>query len=220
MARGADAGSDHQLAFVNALTSSVLAERHTTILRALLDGDIDGQQLSGLAVDTDLRWRLVVALAAAGAIDSDGEDTPFIDDEASRDNTAAGARMAAAARASRPQLAVKESVRKRVVEDDSVPNTTARAIIGAFSEPGQGDLLDSFVDRYFDDIEEVWKRRSSEVAQTVVIGLYPSWSVTDDSVAKADTFLERDLPPALRRLVIEGRAGVVRALAAREADAQ
>ena len=100
-----------------------------------------------------------------------------------------------------------------------MPNTTARAIIGGFAGPGQSELLSSYVDRYFGAIENVWARRSSEVAQTVVIGLYPSWSISDESVATADRFLDKDLTPALRRLVIEGRAGVVRSLAARKFDA-
>ena len=38
--------------------------------------------LAGLVVDTDLRWRIVTALAAAGEIDADGPETPFIDAEA------------------------------------------------------------------------------------------------------------------------------------------
>ncbi len=64
----------------------------------------------------------------------------------------------------------------------------------------------------------MWERRSSEVAQTVVIGLYPSWSISEQSVAAADEFLADDHPPALRRLVVEGRAGVVRSLKARAFD--
>ncbi|MFI8565301.1 aminopeptidase N [Rhodococcus sp. NPDC078407] len=219
LARGAEAGSDHQLAFLNALTGTELRDRHIDVLRALLDGDIDGQSLSGLGVDTDLRWRIVTALAAAGAIDSDGLESPVIDAEADRDNTAAGARAAAAARAARPSAEVKEQAWTTVVDDDSVPNITARSIIGGFAGPGQGELLEPYVARYFDAIEGVWSRRSSEVAQTVVIGLYPSWSISEESLAAADGFLDGDLPPALRRLVIEGRAGVVRALAAREFDA-
>lgn len=218
-ARAAVAGSDHQLAFVNSLAGSLLAERHVAVLKALLDGDVAGQGLDGLDVDTDLRWRLVSALAAAGAIDTDGSASPTIDAEAERDNTAAGTRSAAAARTIRPDSDVKEHAWTTVVDDDSVPNITARAIIGGFAGPGQADLLEPFVDRYFDAIEGVWARRSSEVAQTVVIGLYPSWSVRAESVAAADRFLEKDLPPALRRLVIEGRAGIVRSLAAREFDA-
>ena len=218
-ARSAEAGSDHQLAFINTLTGTALADRHVEVLQALLDGDVAGQNLDGLEVDTDLRWRLVSALAAAGAIDADGVDSPVIDAEAKRDNTAAGARSAAAARAIRPDSEVKEQAWTTVVEDDSVPNTTARAIIGGFAGPGQSELLSSYVDRYFGAIENVWARRSSEVAQTAVIGLYPSWSISDESVATADRFLDKDLTPALRRLVIEGRAGVVRSLAARKFDA-
>jgi aminopeptidase N len=113
---------------------------------------------------------------------------------------------------------VKEQAWTTVVDDDSVPNITARSIIGGFAGPGQAELLEPYVDRYFDAIEGVWARRSSEVAQTVVVGLYPSWSISAESVAAADRFLEKDLAPALRRLVIEGRAGIVRSLAAREFD--
>ena len=45
------------------------------------------------------------------------------------DPTAAGARQAAAAAASRPQAAVKERAWTTVFDDDTVPNITARAII-------------------------------------------------------------------------------------------
>ncbi|MFD4368122.1 aminopeptidase N [Rhodococcus sp. NPDC058521] len=220
LAREAEAGSDHQLAFVNSLTGAQLSPWHTEVLRELLDADPATVGLDGLTVDTDLRWRIVGALAAAGEIDAEGEATPFIDAEADRDRTAAGARHAAAAAASRPQAAVKEAAWSKVVNDDSVPNITARAIAGGFVGVGQDDLLEPYVARYFADVPGVWERRSSEVAQTVVIGLYPSWSVGRESIEAADRFLESDLPPALRRLVSEGRAGVVRALAAREFDAK
>ena len=65
----------------------------------------------------------------------------------------------------------------------------------------------------------VWERRSSEVAQTVVIGLYPSWDISQAGLDAADEFLaDPEVPPALRRLVLEGRAGVERALRARAFD--
>ena len=57
------------------------------------------------------------------------------------------------------------------------------------------------------------------MAQTVVIGLYPSWVITQAGLDAADRFLaDPELPPALRRLVVEGRAGVERSLRARAAD--
>ncbi len=103
--------------------------------------------------------------------------------------------------------------------DDSIPNITARAIIGGFAPAGQGELLERYVARYFADVPGVWERRSSEVAQTVVVGLYPSWSISESSVAAADEFLAGDHPPALRRLISEGRAGIARSLKARAFDA-
>jgi len=219
LARGAQAGSDHQLAFVNALCSSVLSTRHVVVLADLLDHDPADLGLTGLSIDTDLRWRIVTALAAAGDIDADGPETPFIDAEVQRDPTAAGRRQGAQAAAARPQLAVKEKAWSQVIEDDTLPNITARSIIGGFVEPGQAELLKPFTERYFAAIRGVWQRRSSEVAQTVVIGLYPSLDISDDGIAAADRFLaDPELPPALRRLVIEGRAGIERSLRARRFD--
>ena len=219
LARGAQAGSDHQLAFVNALCSSVLSTRHVVVLADLLDHDPADLGLTGLSIDTDLRWRIVTALAAAGDIDADGPETPFIDAEVQRDPTAAGRRQGAQAAAARPQLAVKEKAWSQVIEDDTLPNITARSIIGGFVEPGQAELLKPFTERYFAAIRGVWQRRSSEVAQTVVIGLYPSLDISDDGIAAADRFLaDPELPPALRRLVLEGRAGIERSLRARRFD--
>ncbi len=219
LARAAAAGSDHQLAFVNALCTSVLSTRHVVVLADLLDHDPAELGLSGLSIDTDLRWRIVTALAAAGEIDADGPATPFIDAEVQRDPTAAGKRFGAQASAARPQAAVKESAWTTVIEDDALANITARSIIAGFVEPGQAELLKPFGARYFAAIRGVWERRSSEVAQTVVVGLYPSWDISDDGIAAADAFLaDPELPAALRRLVLEGRAGIERSLRARQFD--
>jgi len=219
LARAAEPGSDHQLAYVNALCSSVLELSHIEVLSTLLDTSPDEIGLAGLVVDTDLRWRIVTALARSGVVDSDGAKTPFIDLEAQRDPTATGRRHAAAASAARPQSAVKERAWTDVIEDDTLPNIVGRAIIGGFVAPGQSELLQPFMSRYFEAVPGVWERRSSEVAQTVVIGLFPSWDISEGAVAAAERFLAGELPSALRRLVVEGKAGVERALKARRFDA-
>jgi aminopeptidase N len=115
---------------------------------------------------------------------------------------------------------VKEEAWTTVVEDDTLPNITARSIIAGIVAPGQNELLKPFTARYFAAIPGVWQRRSSEVAQTVVVGLYPGWDISGEGIAAADEFLSTpELPPALARLVLEGRAGVERALKARKFDA-
>ena len=114
---------------------------HVAVLATLLDNEPAAVNLPGLVIDTDLRWRIVTALAASGDLDADGTETPFIDAEAPSDPTAAGKRNAAAAAAARPQAAVKEAAWQQVIEDDTLANITARAIIGGFVRPGQGELL-------------------------------------------------------------------------------
>ena len=137
LARGAQPGSDQQLAFLNALCTSVLSTRHVATLADLLDRDPSELGLAGLQIDTDLRWRIVTALATAGEIDADGPATPFIDAEVQRDPTAAGKRHGAQAAAARPQPQVKEEAWTTVVEDDTLANITARSIIAGIAPPGQ-----------------------------------------------------------------------------------
>ncbi|WP_440713579.1 aminopeptidase N [Gordonia sp. FQ] len=221
LARAAEPGSDHQLAFVNALLGGVVNDDQLPALRSLLDGDDPATVgLAGLVVDAELRWKLVKALAAAGALDAEASGTPAIDAEAARDNTAAGARHAEAARAARPLAEAKEAAWSTAFDDDTVANVTVRAMIEGINRAGQTELLLPFTERYFESVRDLWARRSSEVAQTVVVGLYPSWDISAAALDAADAFLASgDVPPALERLILEGRAGVERSLKARTHDA-
>lgn len=158
------------------------------------------------------------ALTAAGAIDPDPQARERIDAEQRRDPTAAGARAAAQAAAARPHPGAKEAAWQAVMGDDTVPNVTARAIIAGFTAAGPARLDPAYTDRYFAALDRVWARPSSESAQTVVTGLYPRWDVSAAAVAAADRFLATDRPAALTRLVAEGRAETVRALAAQRRD--
>jgi aminopeptidase N len=207
-------GSDIQLACVNALSGSVLYTSVLEAFRRLLDHPDGPDVPAGLTVDTDLRWRLLQALVAHGAA---GEAE--IDAEELRDPTSTGRRQAERARALVPTAEAKERAWERALRDDEIPNAVQEAIIGGFSHPAQRGLLGGFVQRYFAEVEEVWARRTSERAQSVVVGLFPSWAIEQATVDAADAFLANEqLPPALRRLVSEGRAGIVRALVAREFD--
>ncbi|WP_149361471.1 aminopeptidase N [Lolliginicoccus suaedae] len=218
-ARTAEAGSDHQLAFVNALCAARLEDRHADVLGTALSESPDAAGFPGLTVDTDLRWRLIQALAAAGRIDADTDGTPRIDEEAARDNTSTGARQAAQAAAMRPRADAKAHVWESVINDSSLSHTLTRSMIGGFSQPGQAALLEGYADRYFAAIPGIWRDRTSEVAQTIVIGLYPAWDISEAGLRRADEFLAGDHSAALRRLVIEGRAGIERSLRARAFDA-
>ena len=94
------------------------------------------------------------------------------------------------------------------------------AVIGGFWSSEQLELCAEWVEPYFDALPGVWERRTAEMAQNVVVGLYPSLLVTPAVVERTDAYLaSADVPAALRRLLLEGRDGVERALRARARDA-
>ncbi len=209
----AQPGSDHQLAWAHAFLGAARSDEHLDVIRGLRSG---AHVVDGLAMDDELRWAILQALAARGAAtDAD------IEAELARDPSAAGHRHAATARALFPTAEAKAEAWSQAVQDDSLPNAMQEALIRGFAHPAQGELLVGYVDRYFADVPDVWRRRSSELAQNVVVGLFPTWAstISEETLSAADAFLARpELPPQLRRLVSEGRSDVVRALRARAAD--
>ncbi|MEN3362560.1 MAG: aminopeptidase, partial [Mycobacteriales bacterium] len=208
--RAAAPGSDHQLAWMRAFASSARSAEHLALLRGVLDGT---EVIDGLRVDAEMRWALLHALVATGLA---GDDA--IAAEAERDPTASGQRRAATARALRPTAAAKADAWWQATEDDDLPNATNEAIIRGFAHPAQEELLLPYVARYFEVVQEVWDRRSGELAQNVAVGLFPD-VIAQSVVDTADTFLANPaVPPALRRLVAEGRAETARALHARARD--
>jgi len=201
--RAAEPGSDLQLAWARALGALAGTPEQVALLRGLLAGDTT---LPGLAVDTDLRWHLLMRLVVLGEVGTDE-----IDAELGRDQTAGAARPTAQAKAEAWRLAV---------ETDDLPNAVQAAVLSGFVQPDQVSLLEPYVEPYFRAITEVWRSRTAEMAQSIVVGLYPTLLVSPAVVEHTDAYLAAgDVPPALRRLLLEGRDGVLRALRARERDA-
>ncbi|MCW2504723.1 MAG: putative aminopeptidase [Actinomycetia bacterium] len=210
-ARAAEPGSDVQLVWARTFAAAARQDDHLAVIRGLLEGS---GSIPGLAIDTELRWHLLHCLVSMGAASEDD-----IEAEIERDPTDAGQREATTARALIPTAESKAEAWRMATEDDDLPNQTGLAVINGFAHPAQHELLEPYAIRYFDVVADVWARRSSEVAQNVVVGLYPHWAIRESTVARTDEFLTRtDLPPALRRLVNEGRDGVTRALKARAKD--
>jgi aminopeptidase N len=206
-------GSDHQLAWAHAFLGAARGPQQTAIIADVLSG---AKVIEGLALDDEMRWAFVQALASRGAYSAEQ-----IEAEQDRDPTAAGIRHAATTRALVPTEAAKAEAWRLAVDDDTLANATQQAVIVGFANQNHDELLTPYITRYFEQVHEVWDRRTSELAQNMVVGMFPSWSaaVAPSTVTAADAFLAQSgLPAALRRLVSEGRADVVRALRARATD--
>ncbi|MBU7598981.1 aminopeptidase N [Streptomyces sp. P38-E01] len=211
--RAASPGSDHQLAWARALSATARTDEQLALLAGLLDGS---EILDGLAVDTDLRWTLLVRLAATGRADD-----AAIAAELERDPTSAGELHAATAKAARPTAEAKAEAWAQVVDSDKLPNSRQEAVIGGFVQTDQRELLAPYADRYFESLRGVWESRSHEMAQQIAVGLYPTVQVSPSTLEATDEWLraQGEANAGLRRLVTESRAGVERALKAQAADA-
>jgi aminopeptidase N len=205
-------GSDRQLAYAQALIGAAIAPGDLDLLSGLLDGTVT---IDGLAVDTDLRWQLLHRLVSRGA-----RGPADIDAELARDATDAGARHAAACRASIPEPAAKEFAWSQIV-GGQLTNAEFRATLSGFVDADQDELLAPYTQRYYDVLADIWQNWSSDMAQHFAENAYPAWEVTPQAIAATEDYVARaDPPPALHRLLIERRDDVARALRCRQRDAE
>lgn len=214
LAESAESGSDSQLQFVTAFAASLVTPEHAGIIGRLRSGE---ETLPGLEIDADLNWQLLVGLATIGATDA-----ASIDAALASDNTSKGGEFAAQARAALPDAASKDAAWDSLVERGDAPNTIVRSAALGFVHPAGAEVLRPFVPKYFDMLIPIWESRTYQIAQYLIVGLFPT-AIADAELRDATrTWLSenQDAAPALRRLVLENLADVERALAAQSRDAE
>ena len=212
LASRATPGSDQQFQFVKAFASFASTAEHATVLQELRSGT---RHFEGLTIDTDLDWELLGGVVLCGHA---GHDE--IDQLLAADNTSNGQQAAARLRAMIPTAEAKKVVFDTLLSDDSIPNAIVRAMTMGYTHVHDPSLLEALVAPYFDSLQTVWNARTYKIAEYLVDGLYPGPLVREEVRDASHQWLENNPePPALRRLVQENLAGVVRALRAQERDA-
>ncbi len=203
-------GSDGQLAWARAVGAA--AARDDT-----LAGDLSATLAgvhpvpTGLALDPELRWSWLTALAATGHATEADADAELALDPSSHGEIAHRTVLAA-----RPDAAVREAAWRAAWTDTTLSNDHLDAVIAGVRAGGRRDLVASFDADYFARIRPAWTERSIEIARRLVIGLFPA----SESLDLVDAWLEThaDAPAALRRLVLEQRDGLARDLRVRAAQ--
>jgi aminopeptidase N len=212
LVQAAPPGSDTQLAYVRAFAGVAISTDDLALLAGLLDGSV---VLDGLAVDTDLRWSLLWRLVSRGA-----RGTDDIDAELARDATDAGERHAAACRAAIPTAEAKQEAWETMITGE-LTLAMFRAVLTGFADPDQPELLAPYREKYFEVVGDVWRNWSSAMAQDFVSGVYAVGPISQETVDMTDAYIRAaDPPAALRRLLIEGRDDVLRALRCQARDRQ
>ncbi|WP_072313320.1 aminopeptidase N [Agrococcus sp. Marseille-P2731] len=212
LASKADDGSDAQFQFVGAFAALASSTKHAEILRGLLDGT---RTLDGLTVDSDLRWQLLDGLVLTGAA---GEAE--IAAELAGDDTATGRQFAARARATIPTPQAKEAAFASVADESGASNMIVRYTGLGLQHVNDPAALAEIVTRYHDAIQQIWDSRTYQVADALLVGLYPAVIASEELASATRDWLAANEPvPALRRIMVEHLAGVERALAAQRRDA-
>lgn len=203
-------GSDHQMQFSRAFANNAITPAHLVKLKQILNGSE-----KGLVIDAEIRWYIFICGVKRGVF-----GPAEIEAESAKDNTAHGKQYTAYAYAAIPTKEAKAAAFKSVTTDN-LSNTIHSYMCRGFNENIHHELLAGFVDQYFDAILKVWETKGFEIAETTATLLFPSWVISDETVKKAQHWLDvtgKDASNALRRAVTEGRDAMSRALKARLAD--
>lgn len=207
-------GSDAQLQYVRAFAQTAASASDIETVRALLAGST---QLPGLAMDTDMRWSLITALATSGAL-GDAQ----VDSELEQDATSAGAERAAGARAAYPTAKSKEAAWTSAFEEKTLPNQSVMAVAAGFATVHDASLLTPYVARFHDGVRDMWDSRTFAIASVVATRMYPTALVDQPLLDASEGWLRdnADAPDALRRIMGDHVDTISRALRAQARDAQ
>jgi aminopeptidase N len=214
LAEQAAPGSDAQLQLVGAYAVLQRGGADADYLRGLLEGT---EVLDGLAVDTEMRWTLLTALAAV-----ERATEAEIDAEQQRDNTATGRERAARALAAIPTAAMKAAAWREGVEKDGLPNSVVEAVGLGFGRASDPEVLRPYVARYHDAVLEVWESRTHAIAEVILTAYYPMVLADRELLDASQQWLDahQGAPAGLTRLVAENRDAVARALRAQDRDSR
>jgi aminopeptidase N len=215
LAQNSIAGSDAQLQFAKFFAQFARSDNQLQAVADLLSGKA---QLDGLEIDTDLRWELLTSLAVGGKATK-----ARIDVELEADNTANGQKAHAAALAALPDIKAKQEMFNRLVDNDEMSNALVNSASLAFGRVLESSLLEPFVDQYFAKVLSIWEQKSYHMAEYLLVNLYPLSLANPTLVEQTEAFLknpELSSRPALKRIIIENLAGVVRAINAQKTDSE
>lgn len=200
LVRDLEPGSEHQLA---AYRAAIKSATDPAVLRGWLDATP-----AGIEPDLDVRWRVLVRLAALG-----GTDAAALDAELAADPTGLARVEHTRARASLPTVEAKEFAWARLTGEVSASNYEIEAAGLGLWTAGQEELTAPYVDRYLAAVPGLAAVHSGWVLAEAVEAFFPITVVDADMVARAQAVADapgldlavrrrlRDVVDRLRRMV-------------------
>ena len=105
----------------------------------------------------------------------------------------------------------------KITDDENISLAMMRSIIGGFQQSDQEELRAPYAERYFATVLPFWESRPLDLGLAFTGGMYPRL-YTEDIVRSTDALLEKDVPPPVRRLLLEAKDEKQRVMRARAVD--
>ncbi len=195
-------GSDRQLVALRVALRSAVDDR---VLRRWLDRGLP----LGVSMDPELRWSLVRRIVALTG------DHAVLDAATAADRSTAGRVHAAWCRAATPDPEAKRSAWALITQPSSLSAYELYATAEGFFEPGQSELTEAYVERYFAEIAATAAFRTGWMLGELATKAFPASAVSPPALALAEAFLATDgIAPPIRRAVVDATDKLRRALVA------
>jgi aminopeptidase N len=200
-----EVGSEHQL---SAFRMAISTATDPVALRGWLATTPDGIDL-----DLDLRWRVLVRLAALGATDA-GELRTALDAEPTGESRVAHMRAAVSLPTAEAKALAWDVFTGRL----DVPNYELEAAGLGMWRGGQEELTAPYVDRYFDELPDTVRVRSGWVLADATEFFFPVTSLSETTLDRASRLAaDTALDLSVRRRLGDAADDLARKLAIRKA---
>jgi aminopeptidase N len=198
-----------RLAALRVVISTSISDSDIEELRAWLES---GQVVPGLAVDADLRWRILLRLAALGRVSA-----PEIEATAAADTSGLAENGKPRCLAALPDTAQKDAAWERMFDEPDASVYVVEASGEGFWQVEQQDLLAPYAARYFDAALATTQRRGQMLAQSFGLRGFPFHDVNVEILARGTLATEADgVPESLRRVWADQLDDMARALKVRQ----
>ncbi|MEX2546487.1 MAG: aminopeptidase N [Chloroflexota bacterium] len=150
--------------------------------------------------DQDMRWAIATKALAYGLPGAD----EWLAREAVRDRSDRGRRALLRAQAARPTPEAKEEAWAKIHGEGYGSFHLTRAAMLGFLWPQQQELLEPFVDRFFDRVRDVFETRDHPFARSYLLALYPAHLADPGVLERSQRLLatlDGTLPTLSRQLV-------------------
>lgn len=174
---------DLQILWARTLIGVATDPEYLKLLARLADG---AEAIEGLTIDQDMRWSIAIKHVAYGIAGADER----MAGESERDPSDRGVRATVRGGTALPTAATKEVAWEKILGEGYGSLYLTGSAMSGFNWSEQREILEPYVDRFFDSAAEVFRTKDKEFASDFFRYLAPGYRVEHEIVARAQRLLE------------------------------